>query len=305
MRVGIHPAAGGRIVFYAPVGEENYLYSDPATWAQAPNTREFVAFNGHILWLAPQSHWGKRVGASEPEVPASWPPDLELTASQYEVVEKSATLATLRSPVSARSGLRLTKTVSISDNGDVDQEITLENASSEAVQWGLWSNTRVTPQTEVFVAIYPADGFTLGELPVEREATPAFAHVNGCLTWLDQSPLREGLDRVVGKLFIHKAVSGAVAILVPERKKVWVKTHALFTTEEVAPGHAPIELYLSQLADGSGLQEVEAHGAYVTLAPGARTTWEETWVLHERPQANSLQERAGKMNALLVPAAAR
>lgn len=64
IQVGILVDVGGRVVWTSLLGHENLLLSDSAQWSQPESMRPemtpnkpFMAYNGHINWLSPQSEW--------------------------------------------------------------------------------------------------------------------------------------------------------------------------------------------------------------------------------------------------------
>ena len=64
VEVGVLPEVGGRVVLLRKPGLQNILKSDERLWVDAEKHKpeisafsDFKAFNGHIVWLGPQSEW--------------------------------------------------------------------------------------------------------------------------------------------------------------------------------------------------------------------------------------------------------
>ncbi|NJM17096.1 MAG: DUF4380 domain-containing protein [Bacteroidales bacterium] len=96
--LSILTSVGGRTIGYNLSGQPNVLLADTGFAHEAPiqkpsldNVKDFKAYNGHIVWLGPQSAWwtaqyihiDKRINADV------WPPDPYLIYGNYSVVEQT------------------------------------------------------------------------------------------------------------------------------------------------------------------------------------------------------------------------
>ena len=163
--LGILPDVGGRIVFLSADGSPNILKSDSSLWNEPESERpvpgynsEFKAYNGHIVWVGPQSQWWAHQEGNQArkKSKANWPPDPWLIYGKYEILAQSDTSIKMMSPYSEISGLRLIKEVRVEDDGSVFFQVEGINYNRLPVSWDLWLNTRV-------------DGYSMAYVPVNRE----------------------------------------------------------------------------------------------------------------------------------------
>ncbi len=118
IEVGILTEAGGRIVILRKPGFKNILKSDSSLWIDPEKHinkisafSDFIAFNGHITWVGPQSEWWthQNLNIERNKLKADWPPDPYLIYGSNEIISRSDTsiiMVGLKSPV---SGLRIFK----------------------------------------------------------------------------------------------------------------------------------------------------------------------------------------------------
>jgi hypothetical protein len=174
IEIGIIPDLGGRIVLLRRPGMKNILKSDPTQWND-PLARpeisafsDFKAFNGHIVWLSPQSEWWIKqdINSKRRYSKTVWPPDSYLIYGDYKITSQTDTSITIISPESPFSGVQLTKKVSFNSEGVVKFEAAAKNIREEPVSWGLWLNTRFDGFARCYV---PADKNDLLKLGVEAD----------------------------------------------------------------------------------------------------------------------------------------
>lgn len=94
IEVGIIPDLGGRVVMLRKPGMNNIFESDTVFWndpAVRPEISafgDFKAFNGHIVWLGPQTEWWLKqdINTERRDMKAVWPPDPYLTYGNYQII---------------------------------------------------------------------------------------------------------------------------------------------------------------------------------------------------------------------------
>jgi len=123
------PGLGGVVALLRLAGKPNILKFDADVLKDPPRARRrfgpnhpWRAYNGHIVWLGPQSEWWAHQDASPKKrrERAVWPPDPYIDGGRYEVTGRSATEVAMRGPASEFSGVRLLKSVAIKKRqGDI------------------------------------------------------------------------------------------------------------------------------------------------------------------------------------------
>ena len=97
-KAGILTDVGGRIVLLKRNNRDNLLESDSSLWNEPISERieptpfsEFKAYNGHEVWLAPQSEWWKHQDQNPDKVKSTlfWPPDPYISYDNYTILEKT------------------------------------------------------------------------------------------------------------------------------------------------------------------------------------------------------------------------
>ena len=234
---------GGRIVTFSLSGR-NILTGpavDPANY-------------GSTFWSSPQSDW-------------SWPPVAAIDSASYTPNLDGAVLslsgATAPFPL---LGLAVEKKFSAdSETGVVTVAYTVANRGSQARQVAPWEITRVAAGGLTF--------FPMGEGgprkgpqdlldPTIVDGVAWFAYDAAAIT-ADQKLFADGLEGWIAH------VDGDLLL---------VKSFGDTLPAQAAPGEAEIELYANA---AHTYVEVENQGAYITLAPGATTTWTVRWMLRK------------------------
>lgn len=309
VEVGVLLAGGGRVVVLRRPGGGNVLASDPALWRPAalpvpgPLARADL-LGGHMIWVAPQEQWWTQQSVID-EHWGTWPPDPWLALAAATIDLHSADRLTVTGAASPVSGLRLTKAYYVA--GDtVHVTTTAVNIRDTAVRWGLWSNLHPLPTAEVIVPFPKPAPFSGPRL--ELRHTPAhpgqvgpiaFTHVDGCLI-VPAPPADDVLERQ-GKIFLRHTPPW-VAVIDAD----WCLVIATTGTpaDQVAPDHAPIEIFRERTRGNPVLLEVEHHGTYRTLAPGERMHLVERWHLADYAGGDAHPERVrfAMATAAAIPA---
>jgi hypothetical protein len=207
---------------------------------------------GSTFWPSPQSDW-------------NWPPPAELDPNPYSAALCGPTLSLTSKPFAAL-GLSVTKQFSVDAvTGVVTVEYGLKNHGTQARSVAPWEITRVAAGGLTF--------FPMGDgSPTKGMQDLLNVQINGGVAWFaydaasianDQKVFADGhegwIAHVDGDLLLIKAFSDTPAA-------------------QAAPGEAEIEIYTDA---GHSYIEVENQGAYVSVAPGATSTWTVRWFLRQ------------------------
>lgn len=303
IELGVLPQAAGRVVILRRPGGHNILSSGPAQWQGIPDATghsDFVDIGGHMLWVAPQSHWWRQQQHSFRTPASTWPPDPWLIIGRYRVLERGDDALMLEGPSSPVSGLRLVKSYRL-DGHRVVVTCTATNTRDTAVSWGLWSNLQVRPSADAFVMTTDATHFELrfAANAKGRSAPMPYSWIGDMLA-IPQ--VRPDPDKdVSGKMFLRQAVSALMAI--DADFCLVVRPEVQVSPRDVAPDHAPLEIFRNVPGAGSGTLELEHHGEYRSLKPGEQMSLSESWEVHEFQGGPDLAERAAHAAALATPKA--
>ena len=282
--VGVLPSLGGRVVSVGVVGGENLLDSDPKYW-KAPFPKPaletpFAPWNGRIVWVGPQTgFWSQQ--DLRPDLKAAkavWPPDPFNEAGRFEVLERTPTRLLLKGAVSPVTGLALEHEYEITGDQTVRMKVTATNGRPTPVSWDLWPNTRVRPQGSAYVPLGPepprVDGGheeKIGSYPYKVEGGWASIRPGARPT-----PPQEKLWT---KLYLRPE-RGLIAFFY--RRHLLLIRAALVPKELLHPEQAFIELYRGAALDpAEDVLELEMHGRYQTLAPGASMSFEQTFEVQD------------------------
>jgi hypothetical protein len=287
IEVGVIPDLGGMVALLRIIGKPNILKADQNLWNDPPAPpRKFgpnpvwKPYNGHIVWLGPQSEWWAHQDKSPKKrrEKAVWPPDPYINNGYYEVIERSATEITMRGPESEFSGVRLVKSVKIKD-GKVLFNVRAENIRNKPVSWDLWLNTRVDGYAKCYAPV--------SSMKKVRVDTPKdiggsdepciFSHVDGYCT-VDPRKPSKGRDRRFGKAFIQAGRGMMAAFTASQALVIRFKRHA---PALIHPEQALVEFYnITTNNKEDALTELEYHAPYRKLAPGESMEAGQIWELY-------------------------
>lgn len=282
----IVPAIGARAVHLSLPGKENLfrvnsllLEREPAP-AVNPQGHNLPYF-GHEVWLGPQSAWWKqqRINQARHDAGAVWPPDPYLVLASYEVVSRDDKEVQVRGPESPITGVRMSKHYGVSTQfpGTILAAASAQNIRQESVAWGLWFNTRVHPDTQVYVPVKSAEDVRLAEFPGPNSAPPAYTLDRGLLA-LSLAPPGEGFNHRHGKLFIHPSAGWMAGF----RGDQFLLIHFdLQPRSRIHPEQGQIELYHDYFPDkaDAGVLEMEVHFPYGAINPGQTQHAQEYWTV--------------------------
>ena len=222
-------ATGGRLASFTHAGKEllkTTRDADDLQW-------------GSTVWTSPQSAW-------------NWPPEATFDRNAFTVQEATASSVTLVSGVDPATKLQLTKTFIFSTSGKgglhLGATYNLFNRGDQPVGRGLWENTRLP---------YGGDYlFVVDSMRVDKLADNFATRGDATVVTLQPG------DGQKGKLFIRPTKGKATWAYNGLRlRKLWY----LNPDYDVAPGQAPLEIYLDA---ESGFTEFEIQGVYKEIQPG-------------------------------------
>lgn len=203
---------------------------------------------GSTVWTSPQSAW-------------NGPPEATFDADAFERTDQNQASVSLQSAVDPATKLQMVKTFAFVTGGKsglhLQTTYELYNRGNEPVYRALWENTRLPYGGEFS---FVADSIRLDKLE-NNFATRGKATV---------VPMTAE-DTRKGKLFVRPAKGKATYAGNGVRlRKLWFPDDQ----HDVAPGHAPLEIYLDPK---SGLAEFEIQGPYRAIAPGGYTSLAVAW----------------------------
>lgn len=277
IRATVTEAIGGRLLSFALAGKPNFLLvnegaGDPRASVDAATGN--VGYLGHEVWVGPQSQWWRHqtVNPARAADRAPWPPDPYLSLAKYSVGNRSDRHIALDSPASPVNGLSLRKRYALVDGrpNSFDLQAEATNRRADDVSWDLWFNTRVRPQTMVYVPVA-----SKRDVRIEPAGALGWTLDDGILS-LDQPHLGQPARK--GKLFAQPA-AGWMAGFHSGQAFIVQFTHQ--PRAAIHPEQGQVELYhdVDPAAPGKGLLEMEVHAPYLRLTPGASMRASERWTI--------------------------
>jgi uncharacterized protein DUF4380 len=276
--LGLLPSLGGRVVVFRAGNGPNVL---DAHWKEPfpPPSLDtpFEPWNGHVVWAGPQSAWWTRQDLlpDRRQKKAVWPPDPFNELARYEVFEKTVARVRMRAPASPVTGLELEQEIELLGEGTARLRVMATNRREAPVAWDLWPNTRVQPSGTPYVPLEPGAPLRIDDA-AEGASGPYPHRITG--GWLSFEPGHRPastFDNLRAKAFVRPA-QGLIAFFLGGQ--VFLKRAPIVPLARLHPEQAFIELYRGA-GRGGDILELEMHGPYETLAPGASMRFEETWEL--------------------------
>ncbi|MEN8192225.1 MAG: DUF4380 domain-containing protein [Bacteroidota bacterium] len=281
--IGILKNAGGRIVLYRRIGGENILKTDENLWdykfekpLEECVDMNIVPFNGHITWIGPQSSWwvNQNINKELRDNKSNWPPDPFLIYSKCEVIDQTATSITLVNPVSPFSGIKLTKKITLKDNGDVEIFSEIKNTRDTTIAADIWFNTRLDGKSKFFIPVKDNNNIRIDRSNNSSKVIMERI-INGYYTF-EYKNIEKIVEKVSAKAFIY-----------PNRNKIFSFSNSELLTitfehylkDLVHPEQAVVEVYNRYKPNGSSLLELEYHSPYTKLEPNETLNSTEYWSL--------------------------
>ena len=272
-------AAGGRLLSFALAGRPNFLLVDEE--AGNPDGVSVNAFSNHVpylgheVWVGPQQDWwtDQALNPERARGRAQWPPDPWLSLAPYALVQRTPSELVVDSPPSLATGIQLRKRYALVTGrpNSLQLDVRATNRRNKPVARDIWFNTRVRPDTRVYVPV-AAESAVRATAP-EGSAAPAFTLAGGVLAL---EPAAGAGSK--GKLFIQPS-SGWMAGFHGDQAFVIQFRHQ--PRAAIHPDHGQVELYRETGAGGAdqGLLEMQVHAPFVKLAPGKSMRAAERWTL--------------------------
>jgi hypothetical protein len=305
IEIGILPEVGGRIVFLRKPGMKNIFKSDEKLWVNSEKHKPeisafspFKAFNGHIVWIGPQSEWWihQNINKTRRDTEAVWPPDPYLIYGKYKITYQSKSCVKMVGPASPVSGIRIYKEVSINSSGIVVFTATVENIRKDTVRCDIWMNTRLDGFARGYVPLYDNGDveFVMHENQT-RELTPYYI-MDGYFTFepsIPKTPKKEQVQEA------HLYPSNDIIAGFNENQMLLIR-FIKNKRENIHPEHGAVELYSFINENGNErLLELELHGIYKTLAPREAMSMTETWELFVYNGDNNVKAHIDYLNNIL------
>ena len=301
--LGVVPPLGGRVVLLKTAGGENLLDSDPKRWKPPyPHPALGTAFrpwNGRIVWVGPQTgFWSQQdLRADRKKERAGWPPDPFNETGRFEVVERTATLLKIKGATSPVTGLAFEHEYEITGERTVRMKTTATNGRTTPVSWDLWPNTRVRTEGFPYVLTDPLQMLRMdGPRPDDPDVG---AYPSELLDgWLTLPPGRKpesGRKKLWVKAYVRPA-TGLIAYFLG--KQLLLIRAPIVPKAKLHGEQAFIELYRGAGKGDDDILELEMHGPYETLAPGASMSFEQTFELLDYEGPETQEGHVARLKAL-------
>jgi hypothetical protein len=202
---------------------------------------------GSTFWPSPQTAWG-------------WPPLPEIDHAPYRAEVEPAAVV-MRSAISPALSIAVEKRIAAdAARGAVTFDFAIHNRGEAPTKLAAWQITRVPPGG---LSLFPT-----GSEP----HPPSNLSVRQALgvTWY---PFDAAAVTDHQKLFADGREGWLAHV---DGDALLVKVFAIVPREAQAPGEAQIEIYATP---AHTYVEVEAQGAYETIAPGAALSWRVVWLV--------------------------
>jgi len=286
IEVGVIPDLGGMVALLRIVGKPNILKADQSLWDKPPMPpRRFgpnpvwTPYNGHIVWLGPQSEWWAQQDKSPKKrrERAVWPPDPYINNGYYDVIERSDTEVVMKGPDSEFSGVRLVKSVKIK-NSKVLFNVRAENIRNAPVSWDLWLNTRVDGYARCYAPVSSMEKVRIDAPNGAGGDEACVFSSGGGYCFVEPRKPSKGKERRWGKAFIQAGKGIMAAFASSQALIMKFNRHA---PALIHPEQALVEFYnITTNNRDDALTELEYHAPYKTLAPGESMEAGQVWELY-------------------------
>ncbi len=283
IEVGILSEVGGRVVLLRKPGLQNVFKSDERLWRNPKKNKpeisafsDYKAYNGHIVWIGPQSEWWANQSLNEQRhaSKADWPPDPYLIYGRYKIIEQNHSRIKMRSPASPISGIRLFKEISLESDGRVIFTATAENIRKDTICWDLWMNTRLDGFAKAYVPVEDAGIKEFIHSEDEIKETTPFKIDSGYFSFSPSIPTKPKKEQVQE---VHLYPSKGFIAGFTGQQMLLIRFD-LLDEDRIHLEHGQVELY--SFIGGAAtdpLLELEVHSEYKLLAPGETMSFNEIW----------------------------
>lgn len=283
VRAGILPDVGGRIVLLQKGDSANILDSDPSLWEEEESERiqpspfsEFKAYNGHEVWVGPQSQWWKQQTVNPEKINSTlfWPPDPYISFDHYTVLSKTDNSIVIQGNKSPVSGVQFTKKIEIDETGKLHFEVIAENIRNEEISWDLWFVTRVNGYNLNFAPVASEKDVFLTDPSHSYQGRAPYKIEDGFFSFTAEK-MDRNYDECTGKAIINPTkpymatLAGENLLVIHFEKQ---------NREDIHPEQGEVEFYsFATPKRETSLLELEFHSPYKTLRPGESMKAGETW----------------------------
>ncbi|TWH16908.1 uncharacterized protein DUF4380 [Pseudoxanthomonas taiwanensis J19] len=283
LQMDVSPRLGGRILHLSLPGAPNLLLEGPAVQAEPdPQVRadgDNIPYLGHEVWVGPQSEWWthQALNPARRKAGAIWPPDPWLAHAPAKVLEQGDARLVVEGAASPVSGVQLTQSFNLAHDR-AELVVDMRNIRKEPVARDIWFNSRVPPQTRVYVPV-AADG---SGVRVRSDTDGGYdalvSRSDDGLFSLELLPPGEGLLGRRGKVFIQPQAGWIAGFNAGQAFVIHFEKQPL---ERIHPEQGQVELYLDWRPDPAypSLMELEVHAPYVALEPGQSTSARQWWIV--------------------------
>lgn len=283
LQMDVSPRLGGRILHLSLPGAPNLLLDGPAVQAEPdPQVRadgDNIPYLGHEVWVGPQSEWWthQALNPARRKAGAIWPPDPWLAHAPAKVLEQGDARLVVEGAASPVSGVQLTQSFNLAHDR-AELVVDMRNIRKEPVARDIWFNSRVPPQTRVYVPV-AADG---SGVRVRSDTDGGYdalvSRSDDGLFSLELLPPGEGLLGRRGKVFIQPQAGWIAGFNAGQAFVIHFEKQPL---ERIHPEQGQVELYLDWRPDPAypSLMELEVHAPYVALEPGQSTSARQWWIV--------------------------
>lgn len=265
--------AGGRLLSFALAGQPNFLLADEH--AGNPDAVSVSAYSndvpylGHEVWVGPQKEWwtDQALNPERARSRAQWPPDPYLSLAPYALVQRTPAELVVDSPPSLVTGIQLRKRYALvkGQPNSLQLDVRATNRRDKPVARDIWFNTRVRPDTRVYVPLASEDDVRVATQ--EAGDGLVFTLADGLMAL--EPPA--GTARK-GKLLIQPS-SGWMAAF--HGGQAFIIQFRHYSSTAIHPDHGQVEL----AREVQGVLEMALHAPFVKLAPGKAMRASERWTL--------------------------
>lgn len=301
--IKILPHIGATIVSLEKGSSGNILKSDSALWddkniPELSAFSDFKAYNGHTVWVGPQSDWwiNQNQNTERRDSAAQWPPDPYLVYGEYHVDRKEEHLASLSGPESPISGIQVKKDIAINDDESIFLNTSFTNIIDKPVSWDIWFNTRLDGYSRVFVPIHSDKDINV--VPVLNDSSEAMPYniENGFFTYTPTAPQASKNERS-SKAYIYPSRPWMAGFVGNSVLIIRFEHHA---KTAIHPNQALIEIYNHTEHDkNAGLLELEYHSPYKTIKPGEIMEAWEVWKIYQYSGADTDAAKTSFLQSLI------
>ena len=299
----ILPHIGATIVSLEKGNSGNLLKSDSRLWddKEVPEQSAFSGFkpyNGHTIWVSPQSQWWTQqdINTQRRDSASPWPPDPYINYGDYTIIRKESHCISLQSPESPVSGITIQKDIAINDDESIYLNTIFTNTTNKVVSWDIWYNTRVDGFSKVYVPV--ASDKDVRVVPVLNDSTTEMPYqiVNNFFSY--QTTMPEGIfTRRCSKTYIYPNRPWIGAFT---GNNLFVIRFEMHPQKSIHPDQALVEIYNHTESDTSdALHELEYHSPKRSLRPDESMEGWEVWKIFDSPDLKTDNERIAFLQQLI------